>query len=82
VSIESQLENIADKASLHAWVDSLPENARGLVVVEYADTEGEGGWHESKTFGTPQASTLLWLMRSYEHRLMCRNHGERPQDGA
>jgi hypothetical protein len=78
MSIEKSLENIADKASLHAWVDSIPEGAKGLVLIAYPD-EAVGGWHESKTFGTPMASELVWLMRSYEHRLLTQNNAGEPR---
>jgi hypothetical protein len=56
---------IADKAALHAWVDALPDNAEGVVLVEYVDAEGHA-WMESSHIG-PQTrrADAVYLATSF-----------------
>jgi hypothetical protein len=71
MSIERQLQNIQTKAHLHAWIDELPDDAKGLVLMEYHDPENPsdpGGFHASFSYGDMTQSALTWLAQNYVYR--------------
>ena len=70
--IDEQIAAVVGKDALHRWVDSLPDDTRGVILVEYADAEGVN-WQQSRGIGTNSSAEIIWLMRSYEHRLICGN---------
>ncbi len=70
MSLERDLTRIANKSQMHKWIDDLPNNAVGVVLVEYGDPTGETlGFHASFTFGEDVTlSTLTWLAQNYIYR--------------
>lgn len=80
MNIESQLQNIFDKSALHAWIDALPDDAKGVIIVEYADPEEAtpiGGFQASHSFGPNVTNAqMVWLAQNYIYRAIKHANGD------
>ena len=70
--IEDQLSKIKDKAELKAYIDELPDDVKGLLIVEIpCEHDGEKcTMHRFREIGADTTvAEALYLTRSYEHSL-------------
>ena len=72
--LEKQIEDIADKAALKAYIEALPDGVRGVILTESLDEESEHDedCEEShvikyKHIGDITMAQSVYLVRSYEH---------------
>ena len=67
-AFEKQLQRIADKAELHTFVDSLPDDAIGILIVRLPPQSGEQ--HEGyryREIGDITIEQSLYAVKSWEH---------------
>lgn len=69
--LDSQIQKIKDKVDLRAWVDNLPDDARGIIVLEVRDPDDAVmttyRYHE---VGDITCAEGLYAVKSYEHFLL------------
>jgi hypothetical protein len=74
MKFEQQLEAIKNKADLHKWVDELPDDATGLVLIRNpAELHACGEKHESYSYREIGAITVeesVYMARSWEHWML------------
>jgi len=61
VKFEKQLEAIANRAALHAWIDKLPDDAALLILVQHPHGYS---YHE---LGELTLKDSIYMTRSFEH---------------
>ena len=70
-AFEKQLQRIADKAELHTFVDSLPDDAIGILIVRLPPEPHEcGETHEGyryREIGDITIEQSLYAVKSWEH---------------
>jgi hypothetical protein len=71
---EKQLERIANKAELRAWIDELPDEAVGFILMRLPPKHHDacGKTHEPYKFreiGDITIEQTLYAMKSWEHWL-------------
>lgn len=71
VGIEQQLAKIADKAALKAWIDSLPDGVKGVVIVELPNDPEQDliAHYRYREIGDITLAESLYATKSYEHYL-------------
>lgn len=69
MNIEEQLSRIKSKADLRKWVEELPEDAKGLILVHKDSDPEDKAVYSFHEVGPITVAESLWLARSYEHYL-------------
>ena len=69
MSIEHQLASIKSKAEMQLWVDTLPDNARGVILVETGDDDRECIM-KYREMGKLTMAECLYLIETYKYYLM------------
>jgi hypothetical protein len=65
-SIEQAIERIANRSELRAWVDALPEDAEGLIVVMRQDEHGYEH-HAYRYIGAITCAQANWLIDHFKN---------------
>jgi hypothetical protein len=64
--LDKQMAEIKDKADLHRWVDGLPENLDGIILITYPAT----GRLTVRHLGHITLSKSLWNIEVYKNWLL------------
>jgi hypothetical protein len=67
MNFEKQIATIKDKQDLHAWVDKLPDGAKGLIILQLPSTEEDVDTMRQTDFGELTIAEGTWLAQSYIH---------------
>lgn len=69
--LDNQIQKIKDKADLRAWVDNLPDDARGIIVLEVPnENDAVMTTYRYHEIGDITAAEGLYAVKSYEHFLL------------
>jgi len=63
MSFEKTLQSLADKKELHAWVDDLPEGAKGIIILELPETKSI----KEVDFGEVTLAEACFYVNAYLH---------------
>ena len=68
--IERSLEVIANKARLREWVDAMPEDAEGIILLSVPETETSNESYKFYHVGEVNVTGAVWLMETFKLFLM------------
>lgn len=76
MNFERQLESIKNKADLHKWIDEIPDDAQGIVMMQLPSEPSPSNPGQNRDvfrfrhFGDIEIRDSVYMARCWEHWLL------------